>query len=313
MTWRRRISMMFAALLICCLSASVIALRKLDHIRSQSAVQELLFVPSPKVMKAMSLGYTGLMADIYWTRAVQYFGRNHHERRLEYHYLGPLLEITSDLDPHLIPTYEFGSVFLAQKPPEGAGEPDRAIQLVEKGIKHNPEYWKLYYSLGFIHWMERKDPAAAADAFQRGVKIPGSHPWMKSMAAAMASESGDRNTARLLWRAMYESTEDQYVKRNATKRLAALDVDDSVDTLELVVLKYKERFGVAPTSWAQLVEAGWLKSTPLDPAGNSYELADDGSVLVQDIDALPFITRGLVKHGGASVSAQSESNVKNPS
>ena len=27
----------------------------------------------------MSLGYDGLLADIYWTRAVQYFGSKHHE------------------------------------------------------------------------------------------------------------------------------------------------------------------------------------------------------------------------------------------
>jgi hypothetical protein len=264
-------------------------------------------------MKAMSLGYTGLMADIYWTRAVQYFGRNHHERKLDYKYLGPLLEITAQLDPQLIPTYEFGSVFLAQKPPEGAGEPNRAVDLVEYGIQHNPARWKLYYNLGFIHWMERKDPAAAAGAFQRGANVPGSHPWMRSMAAAMASQSGDRNTARMLWQAMYESTDDKNVKRNAVMRVAALRSDDEVDALELLVLKYKKKFGAQPTSWNELVQAGWLKGTPLDPVGNPYELADDGSVLVKDIDALPFITRGLVKHGGAAASLQSESNVKKPS
>ena len=27
----------------------------------------------------MSLGYDGLLADIYWTRAVQYFGGKHHD------------------------------------------------------------------------------------------------------------------------------------------------------------------------------------------------------------------------------------------
>jgi hypothetical protein len=253
------------------------------------------------------------MADIYWTRAVQYFGRNHHERKLEYQYLGPLLEITAALDPHLIPTYEFGSVFLAQKPPEGAGEPDRAVDLVEYGIKNNPNYWRLYYNLGFIHWMERKDPAAAANAFLRGTEVPGAHPWMKSMAAAMAQNSGDRNTARTLWRAMYESTDDQNVKRNALKRMLCLQTDEEVDVLEGLVLKYKQITGSPANSWSDLVRAGILRGVPLDPVGNTFELADDGSVLVKNIDDLPFITRGLVKHGGASASSESESNPKKPS
>ncbi len=46
--------------------------------------------------------------------------------------------MTTTLDPKLLPAYEFGSVFLAQKPPEGAGDPAAAARLVEKGIRENP-------------------------------------------------------------------------------------------------------------------------------------------------------------------------------
>jgi len=46
--------------------------------------------------------------------------------------------------------------------------PRRAIELAEYGIRNNPNEWKLYYQLGFIHYMELQDYAAAADAFARG-------------------------------------------------------------------------------------------------------------------------------------------------
>jgi len=69
----------------------------------------------------------------------------------------PLLEITTTLDPHLIVAYEFGSIFVAQQPPEGAGQPDTAVALVERGIRQNPGEWRLYYHLGFIHYLERHD------------------------------------------------------------------------------------------------------------------------------------------------------------
>ena len=51
------------------------------------------------MVKRPSLGYDGLMADIYWTRAVQYFGRRHLTSREDYNLLAPLLEITTALDP----------------------------------------------------------------------------------------------------------------------------------------------------------------------------------------------------------------------
>ena len=36
--------------------------------------EEALYWPSGKVLKALSLGHYGLIADIYWMRAVQYYG-----------------------------------------------------------------------------------------------------------------------------------------------------------------------------------------------------------------------------------------------
>src|SRR5204863_422459 len=106
---------------------------------------------SPKLLKRASLGYSGLLADIYWTRAVQYYGGKH-QQAMRYDLLWPLLNITTQLDPHLIPAYLFGGTFLSQKPPDGAGDAAKAIELVEFGIRNNPDDWHLYYDLGYIHY-----------------------------------------------------------------------------------------------------------------------------------------------------------------
>ena len=64
-------------------------------------------------MKRLSLGYDGLLADIYWTRAVQYFGTRHQQQRAQLQsLLAPLLEITTTLDPQLLVAYQFGANFL---------------------------------------------------------------------------------------------------------------------------------------------------------------------------------------------------------
>ena len=170
----------------------------------------------------MSLGYSGLLADIYWTRVVQYFGSKHRANAKQYLILEPLLEMTTTLDPKLLPAYQFGSVFLAQKPPEGAGNPVAATRLVEKGIRENPQSWRLYYDLGYIYWLELKDPAKAANAFDRGSKIAGAQPWMRVMAAALAAHAGETETAIYMWTNILNSTEDPDLRANAINRLRCL-------------------------------------------------------------------------------------------
>jgi len=293
MNSRRAITLLGTAVLLASMAGAVLMVRRLDDLRLGATARDVLYIPSPMIVKRLSLGYGGLLADIYWTRVVQYFGGKHHERSMEYKLLDPLLDITTTLDPQLVPAYEFGAVFLAQKPPEGAGDPDRAAALVEKGIRANPRSWRLYYNLGYIEYIERKDYVAAARAFERGSQVPGAHPWMKIMAAIMAQHGGEIGTARFLWQHIYESTEDENIKENAVKHLVALQVDEAVPYLEALVRQYHENTGKQAADWFEMISAGYLKGVPADPLGKPFKLLPGGRVEVQDLDSLPFITQGL--------------------
>src|SRR5579863_815689 len=96
----RRITITASILLIFCLTGSVFLLQRLDRERNAATLKEVLYISSPTLLRRMSLGYEGLLADIYWTRAVQYFGREHFLGGKNYELLAPLLEITTALDPH---------------------------------------------------------------------------------------------------------------------------------------------------------------------------------------------------------------------
>ena len=289
----RRITAILATILIMCLAGAVLTMTRADRARPAATLEEMLYIPSPAVVKRMSLGYTGLLADIYWTRAVQYFGRKHGMLSRDYRLLAPLLQITTQLDPHLTVAYEFGSIFLTQPPPQGAGDPDAAISLVQYGITQNPDEWRLYYNLGFIYYLEKKNYLAAAEAFEQGSKVPNAHPFLKLLAARMAERGGDVETARLLWTTTYESTKDKQIKENAISHLRALQVDEVVPKLEEVIEQYSRRAGHAPQIWAELIRAGVLPGVPLDPLGHPYKLVEGGKVQVAVPDDLPFITKGL--------------------
>ena len=289
---RRQTTIIAAACLAISLAASVEALRRVDQSRPQATLDEVLYINSPTVLKRASLGYNGLLADIYWTRAVQYFGGRHHNGAQSYNLLAPLLEITTALDPHLLVAYQFGASFLAPKPPMGAGQSGRAIQLMEYGIKNNPNEWKLYYNLGFVYYMELKDYGKAADAFARGSRVPGAHPFLKVLAGQMAQHAGDFETARALWSATYQTSHDKLIRQNAAEHLRALRVDQDVTNLQSAVTRFGQRTGRLPSSMAELAAAEGWRGIPVDPDGNPYRMTTEGRILVQNPDDFPFITAG---------------------
>src|SRR5260370_34687749 len=122
MKQRRKTSPMPGACLILSLAAASVVLHRADQIRPQGTLDEVLFLNSPKVIKRASLGYDGLVACIYWTRAVQYFGDRHRTYAASYNLLAPLLEITTHLDTQLVDAYELGTTFRAFKQPLRAGQ-----------------------------------------------------------------------------------------------------------------------------------------------------------------------------------------------
>ena len=292
MTYRGKLTAVFAGVMLGTLAGAVACVPAIDRVRNAAAEEDVLYIPSASAVKRLSLGYRGLLADLYWTRAVQYFGSKHHTKATSYKLLYPLLDITTQLDPQLTIAYEFGSIFLSQAPPEGAGEPQRGVVLVERGIRENPSYWRLYYHLGYIQALELRDYKAASETFQKGSEIPGAYAWMKVLAANMAQHGGETETARFLWARIYESAGDVMIKQNAAQHLRALQVDDDVRRLEEMVPAYKKYTGAALTSLADLVAIGWIKRAPLDPLGHPYRLASDGHVYVQDASELPFLQRG---------------------
>lgn len=291
-TWSRQVTLVASVILVCSMASAVFLLRSMDEALPSATLQQMLYISSPKLLKRLSLGYDGLLADIYWTRTVQYFGGIHSRGGGTYKLLWPLLNIATQLDPHLIPAYEFGETFLLAKPPQGAGDPDKAIELVQYGTQNNPDNWRLYYDLAFIYY-DQKDYLHASEAFLRASQLPSAHPFLKIMAAQMAQHGGDLRTARMMWSATYETTHDKLIQANAAAHLRAIQVNEEVTALEHLVKSYRDRTGHFPETFSEMVSAGSMRSIPLDPLRHPYRLEYGGRVVVSNPDDLPFLDKGL--------------------
>ena len=250
------------------------------HIDAQQAAVQIeddqVILRSSKLVKALSLEYAPLVADIYWTRVVQYFGNKHAGHDPDLRLLWPLLDMSTTLDPNLMPAYHFGGTFLSDAPPRGAGRPDLAVQLIERGIRANPNEWRLYYDLGFIYYFDAKDYPKAAAAFLEGSKNPDAFVWMKVMAAKIASEGESPETSLFLWQDIYNTTKDAAVKENALTHLQLMKAAADCKQIDALVEEYRKRNGAAPKSIEELVRAGLLRGVAVDPLGFAYTLDEDG-------------------------------------
>jgi hypothetical protein len=260
----------------------------------ESETSDTLLASGP-MLKKLSLGYDSLLADIYWTRTVQYYGRRLGQPGANFDQLAPLLNVTTTLDPHLLIAYRFGATFLAEGRPIGAGRPDLAADLLKRGIAANRDEWQLYSDLGTIYYWHTKNYQAAAQAFWQGGDIAGAPPWMKPFAAHVAQEGMSRDTSRFMWSQVYKEATDERIRRNAMNHLKELQTEADLETLTKIAADYKTKFGHFPASGAELLAAGMARAIPKDPAGYAYRLSPDGKPSVDPASPIAALLKELAQ------------------
>jgi hypothetical protein len=243
---------------------------------SMNLDKEELVLRSGQLLKNLSLGYEPLLADIYWTRVVQYYGRRAHKPGATYGSLWPLLDITTTLDPKLMIAYRFGAVFLSEQPPVGPGRPDQAVDLVKRGIAENPDEWRLYQDLGFLYSIHLKDYQRASEAYLEGSKNPHAQIWMKVMAARVAEAGNALETSKLIWIEVYSNTKDELVRKRAMEHIHALDAALGLRKLNESSEDYWRKFGRFPASMQELRDAGLVGGALQDPDGFPYVMGPNG-------------------------------------
>lgn len=239
----------------------------------QPATPVLWFQSGP-LLKRISLGFNNVLADIYWMRAVVYYGsmRLADVKTRNFDLLDPLLTFVTTLDPHFRVAYRFGAIFLTEAYPSGPGRPDRAIALLERGLGVNPSQWEYMHDIGFVHYWWLRDYQAAGRWFEQAGKLPGAATWLPALAATTLAHGGDRQSSRLLWRQLLETSEGDWIRRTAQQRLAQLDAMDVLDELNRASQRFTVRVGRPPQTWRDLVTGERLRGIPLDPSGTPFVL-----------------------------------------
>ena len=292
MRFRAAQTVVVVGLVAACLGAGAVLRRARDASYPPPPVAEdSLYVTSGRSLRYMTAGYTALGADLYWIRAIQYYGSNRivltggadppapPPTPSGYPLLYPLLDLTTSLDPRFNIAYRFGSIFLAEAVPGGAGRPDLAIKLLEKGLVHRPDKWEYMQDIGFVHYWWTHDFQAAAGWFDRASQVPGAPWFLRSLAATTLAEGGDRRSSKVMWESIRATAEIEWLKNEADRRLMQLLALDQLDALQPLVDAFTRATGAPPSDWTPLIRAGRLRGVPLDPSGTAqYEIDAAGRV-----------------------------------
>ncbi len=277
-------------------AVQVQAVRERTYPPSEDA-DAALYVTSGTAVRRLSLAYSALAADMYWIRAIQYYGGT--KSRLPpdwpqlapppmlaadpsaaYPLLFPLLDLTTSLDPRFNVAYRFGAIFLAEPYPNGPGRPDLAVALLEKGLRERADKWEYMQDIGFVHYWYSHDYRAAAAWFEKAGRVPGAPWWLKSLAATTLARGGDRQSSRQMWAAIRQSAEIDWLRQDAERRLLQLRALDDIDRLQPQLSEFLRRTSQRTTTWQALTRARVVPGIMVDPRGTPYELTSDGLVRV---------------------------------
>jgi hypothetical protein len=233
------------------------------------------------VVRAFSLGFSDVLADLYWLRAVQYYGRQKvAQAPTGYADLAPLLETTTELDPRFELAYRYGSVFLSEQMPIGAGQPEKGVAFLKKGADRNPTNWTLRQDQGLFTFVYLNDAEGGSEVLRRAAEIPGSAPWLKPLAAKVLADGGDLEASVQMWTIIRDQSEPGVLRENAAIQLEVVKNRLFTRGVQTRITEYRSRTGDTNSTLDQLQAKGVIASSR-DLAGVPFDFdVGSGTVVV---------------------------------
>lgn len=179
---------------------------------------ERLYLPDGDFLRIASLGYHAPAADYAWLQAVQYYGGyrlGNHDLR----YFDGLVDAVTTLDPHFEDAYVLSSLIHCVDFADHAG----AVDVLKRGLLHNPDSWRLCFEIGFIHYVFTGEFAVAARWFEAAAAKPGASDFCRRFAAWSAGRGGDLLGALYLWENLRQTTDNQDMRELAAGMVEKLE------------------------------------------------------------------------------------------
>lgn len=225
----------------------------------------LLYLPSGRLLRVLSLGQDDTLADLIYLWSIQYYG--HYQGGVRYDYLMQIYDrVITELDPQFEDAYLLGAMILSME----AQRHEEALKLLDKGIRENPQDWLLPFEAGFIAYSSLRDYRRAAAYFRVAMERPGVNPVVRRFYAEMFNRMGDSRVSLQHWKEIHDTAESDYVRRIAARHVRDLTSKVRMADLQAAVDAFRDARGHPPADLRELVDAGFLGQIPVDAGGRPF-------------------------------------------
>jgi hypothetical protein len=246
---------------------------RLPHAASEAT--EDAFVPEPALARLCAFGFESLLADYYWMRAVQVVGSKDGPVGRSA-LIGRLVDVVTTLDPWVDHPYHFAALWMTDD--EAAVR--HANVLLERGIAHHPGAWLNRFYLGFNHFFYFGENAAAADALEPAVGLPGAPRYLGRLVARLRSDAGggEIEAAAAFLRELLRQSKDPYARAEYEKALDEIEAERRARPPDTTLPEFQRRQGRDIQRVEDLVTVAprVLRALPPEPHGWEWTL-DAGS------------------------------------
>jgi len=242
--------------------------------------RELLYLPSPEMLKFLSLGNPGLAADVLYLWSIQYYSLfQPHERFL---YLETISNLITDLDPLYVDAYRIGALIMEIQTGGDQRELKRAVRhLFDKGLRNLPDDWSLAESAAWDLFMRFRDREAALHYAEIAAQNPEAPARIKRMVGVWRDKEGvwSVDDSIAYWRAAVENAVDDYDRKMCLSKLYDAVFTKDRQRIDPLLAAHARTSGSC-ADWGWLIRAGLLDQVPLDFFGNAYGIDPENCTLV---------------------------------
>jgi hypothetical protein len=247
----------FIGLLLAAASIAYARPRLLAKSHGEKA-SDVLTLPPPGLLIALSLGYRSALADWIYTSTIVSYGIHAEERR-RFEYVGKYLESIVALDARFCQTYRYADTFIIFQA-VGTPTPDdvrTARRLIEQGLVNCAYDGQLWLSAGqfmaFIATQFLTDAKEVDEFRARGAVVLAraaelstqnqNAQWQTLAAAGIFTKEGNREAAISFLERVYAVTDDEELKANVAQKLALLRREGTVDRAQRRARAFNEMWG----------------------------------------------------------------------
>lgn len=229
-------------------------------------------IPNLTTLRLLSLGDFQLLADAIWLQTIQYFGTG--TPYGQFKSLPKLMETITQLDPGFEYGYEFSLIVLPfmNASDSAARIGEQAQEEMKKGTL--PVNGLLTFYLASVYQINIKDYKRAGALYEKASHEPGAPGAALVLAGVSLSKVNatlnDRLVALSFWKTVYDNAKNPDEKDRAKNWFENMQV---VYNLEVLVAKYKNQYGVFPSTLQDLVTKNYLSSIPESPIKREFVLS----------------------------------------